>query len=119
MKLYPITDHIPESDILAITPDGAARWLERHGWTRCEGRAWWCAPGNTEPDVFMPSIWPGAGIGAYTFEHGMKQLVTVLSDVARRHGRGPREIIAEMQGDSRIMAALRASAVSKPETTDP
>lgn len=109
MKLYPITDHIPESDILAITPDGAARWLERHGWTR---NPWcdrvWSAPGSPHNDACLPSIWPGTGIGAYTLEHGMEQLVTALSIVARRHGRGPREVIAEMQGDSRIMAALRA-----------
>lgn len=111
MKTHPITDHVPETDILAITPDGAARWLERHGWTRYgrQGRAWWCAPGNTEPDASLPSIWPGTGFGDYTLEHGLRHLGMMLSDVARRHGRGPREVIAEMQGDSRIVAALRAS----------
>lgn len=110
MKTYPITDHIPEPEILAITPDGAARWLERHGWTRY-GRhgAGWCAPGNTEPDVSMPPIWPGTGFGDYTLERGLTHLTMALSEVARRHGRGPREVIAEMGADSRIMAALRAS----------
>lgn len=85
MKTYPIADHIPEPELLAITPDGAARWLERHGWGS------WVVNAEVEP------------------QECLERLADLVGELARHHGRGPRAIIAEMQADSRIMAALRAS----------
>ena len=57
MKTYPITDHVPESELLAITQAGAERWLTAHGWTReAPGRYphWWSAPGRPDDTVVLP-----------------------------------------------------------------
>lgn len=77
MKTHPITDHVPESELLAITPEGAARWLARHGWVDCN---------------------------AVVFRGDARRVAAMVSEVAASSGRGPRDIIAEMQADSRIVA---------------
>ena len=81
MKTYPITDHIPESELTAITPEGAARWFVRHDW------------------VLFAGQWPDAGV-----------LAREVEDVAKVHRISPRQVIAEMQADTRIIEAGRKVA---------
>lgn len=86
MKTYPITDHVPESELLAITQAGVERWLTTHGWTR-EGLEWRC----------VLSAFPKQGNG-----DPVGQLAYAVEVIAFRSSRSPRAIIAEMQADSRM-----------------
>jgi hypothetical protein len=111
VKTYPITDHIPEPEFLAITPDGAARWLRNHDWyrivvTRTQVEYSRIDISNvyrldsTNVSVRLPPA------GEADYVRSMAEVVMVVAHVARS---GPRTIIAEMQADSRIMAALRTT----------
>ena len=114
MKTFPITDHVPESELAAITPEGAARWLTQRGWTRV-GQAtrghWWLAPGHVEIEHdATAALLPVAGLLDYA-----KSTAAAITDIAREAKVSPRTIIAEMQADSRI-AAECARMASKKET---
>lgn len=100
MKTYPITDHVPEAELLAITPEGAARWLKQRGWTNV-GQAtrghWWVAPGYSANNLDAPAaLLPVAGLLDYA-----KGTAEAIGDIARAVKVPPRTIIAEMQEASR------------------
>ena len=110
MKTHPITDHVPEAELLEITRDGAARWLLRHGW-EWDG-ACMVTGAAAVPWVVMPI--EGTG-------YRNQREAEVVQKVAAHHRKGAGEVIAEMQADSRIVAELArmsaARGVSKSETS--
>lgn len=115
MKSYPITDYVPEDELTAITPDGAARWLTARSWTHI-GQAtrghWWIAPGYVETNHDAPAaLLPVADLLDYA-----KSTAAAIGDIAREAKVSPRTIIAEMQADSRIAAECARMAGKKKET---
>lgn len=115
MKTHPITDHVPESELTAITPEGAARWLTQRGWTRI-GQAtrghWWLAPGYVETNLDAPAaLLPVADLLDYA-----KSTAAAITDIVRAVKVSPRAIIAEMQSDSRIAAECARLAAKKTPT---
>jgi len=105
MKTHPITDHIPESELLAITPDGAARWLTAHGW-EWDGAC--MVTGNAAiPYVVMPKD---------DAEDRAKRTARMVEKVAAYHRKSAGDIIAEMQADSRIAVECARMAGKKKET---
>ena len=108
MKTYPITDHIPEPDLLAITPDGAARWLLRNGW-EWDGAC--MVTGNAAiPYVVMPK--DGA-------EDRAKRTARMVEKVAAHHRKTVDAVIAEMQADSRIVAECTKMSLRAPKQAQP
>ena len=102
MKTHPITDHVPEAELLEITRDGAARWLLRHEW-EWDGAC--MVTGNAaQPYVVMPRD---------ELEDRVRRTVNMVVTVAVHHRMSPRTIIAEMQADSRIVAELQRMAAKK------
>jgi len=95
MKTHPITDHVPESELTAITPEGAARWLTGKGWTH-DGAGFMGEWFSAEPGVLacVPS-------GDVQYANRVAALVGRVADHMKL---SPRTIIAEMQADSRIAA---------------
>lgn len=90
-RTYPITDHVSESELVAITQAGAERWLKSHGWTRESGL--YVSPRD------IVTIQRPRDIG---------RIVSAVAVLAEFHRMSPRKVIAEMQADSRIADALRA-----------
>lgn len=102
MKTYPITDHVPEAELLAITPEGAAWWLRNKGWAQV-------VDGNT--DRWRKG--PGILTLVYDREEHVICMAGLVQGIGRREGIPPRTIIAEMQADSRIVAELQRMAAKK------
>jgi hypothetical protein len=114
MKTHPITDHVPEAELTAITPEGAARWLKQRGWTNV-GQAtrghWWVAPEHAADDYDAPTtLMPVAGLLDYA-----KATAEGVAHLAQATKVSPRTIIAEMQADSRIVAELQRMSAAKKE----
>lgn len=110
MKTHPITDHVPESELTAITPEGAARWLTAHAWLLLwdrHGSTRWASGISPMQRISTPT----AGVVDYA-----EMMATAVERVAFVYGKSPRTIIAEMQADSRIAAECARMAGKKKET---
>ena len=106
MKTYPITDHVPESELTAITPEGARRWLERKGW-KYSGR-------GAVGDWFSMSQGVLAAVPSSDVQYASR-IAALVERVAGHMKLSPRTIIAEMQSDSRIVAELQRMSAKKEE----
>lgn len=119
MRAYPITDHVPEAELLAVTSGGARRWLGQRGWQGipCPDRGWWyIGPKAQLLDYDAPTVLvPDDGVRDYALR--VAQMVEALADVTEAPARA---ILATMQADSRIVAECQRMAVravvSKSET---
>jgi hypothetical protein len=115
MKTHPITDHVPEAELTAITPEGAARWLKQRGWRDVPtGDAAPCATIYAGPDYRACDndapvvLFPASNLFFYA-----KEVAHVVSYLGRHTKIPPRTIIAEMQADSRIVAELQRMSAKK------
>lgn len=109
MKTHAITDHVPESELLAITPEGAARWLTRKGLVKGtirHKRGDWYTSNDKGRSILLVTT-GGAGI------------VETIEDAHKRWGIPPRTIIAEMQADSRIVAECARIVARSPNPAQP
>lgn len=102
MKAFDIVSRVPESELLEITRDGAARWLLRHGW-EWDG-ACMVTGAAAVPWVVMPI--EGTG-------YRNQRVAEMVQKVAAHHRKGAGEVIAEMQADSRIVAELQRMSAKK------
>jgi hypothetical protein len=100
---YPITDHVPEAELLAVTSGGARRWLTTRGWKGipCPDRGWWYVEqGSALDDYDAPTVLvPEDGVKDYALR--VAQLMECLAYITKAPARA---ILATMQADSRIVA---------------